>query len=506
MKIILFVFSLNIFSIFSIYLSAQTIKLDDFENLNIWQKVISDGASMNVSLVKGVKGNAIKIDYKFTGAGYCGIVKNLSVNLPSNYKFNFYCKGISPKNNLEFKLDDSTGNNVWWYVYRRYDFPKEWTLHTVRKRQIGFAWGPRGGGELKHLRKIELIISAAAGGSGTVYLDELSFKELPSPQTKIIIPLVKASSSLKSKPSFIFDKNLLTEWKSKPDEKQSLIIDFKYLREYGGIIINWDSLDFAVNYEVQSSDDLKNWKTLYTAKNDSRKISFIPLQDNESNYMRINLIKSSRQKGYGIKELSIENYKFAEDDNYRFEQIAGYYPKGYFPKYLLNKQTYWTLVGINGGEKKGLINEEGMIETSKESFSIEPFLFYNNKFITWSNVKLKQGLEQNYLPIPNVTWLREDLKLEIKAFAYGKMDSSSMYIKYSITNTSKKIQEGNLFLAIRPFQVNPPWQNLNTTGGVTKINSIEYNDGIANVNKIKSYIHYKTIKFWLFDFQQRINC
>ena len=75
-------------------------------------------------------------------------------------------------------MDDSTGNNVWWYVYRRYDFPKEWTLHTVRKRQIGFAWGPRGGGELKHLRKIELIISAAAGGSGTVYLDELSFKRI----------------------------------------------------------------------------------------------------------------------------------------------------------------------------------------------------------------------------------------------------------------------------------------------------------------------------------------
>ena len=48
------------FLIFSIYLSAQTIKLDDFENLNSWQKVISDGASMNVSLVKGVKGMQLK--------------------------------------------------------------------------------------------------------------------------------------------------------------------------------------------------------------------------------------------------------------------------------------------------------------------------------------------------------------------------------------------------------------------------------------------------------------
>ncbi|MEJ2614707.1 MAG: hypothetical protein P8Z35_07100, partial [Ignavibacteriaceae bacterium] len=149
------------------------------------------------------------------------------------------------------------------------------------------------------------------------------------------------------------------------------------------------------------------------------------------------------------------------------------------------KQTYWTLIGINGGEKKGLINEEGMIETSKESFSVEPFLYYNNKFITWNNVKLQQGLERNYLPIPNVNWLRKDLKLKIKAFSAGKIDSSSMYVKYSITNNSDTTVEGYLFLAIRPFQVNPPWQNLNTTGGVAKINSIEYKDGTASVNDKK---------------------
>jgi len=485
MRIIRSLLVLNVCALFSMNLFAQDINIDNFENLNSWQKVVSDGASMNVSLVKGVTGNAIKIDYKFTGAGYCGIVKNLSINLPSNYKFTFYCKANSPKNNLEFKLDDSTGNNVWWYVFRRFDFPKNWTLLTVRKRQIAFAWGPRGGGELKHLRKIELIISAAAGGSGTVYLDELSFKELPPPETKIITPTVKASSSLKSEPSFIFDKNPKTEWRSGSNEKQSLLINFKYLKEYGGIIINWDSLDYATNYNIESSDNLKSWKTLYTAKNDHRKISFIPLPDNESNYMRINLIKSSRGKGYGIKGIDIENYKFAEDDNYRFEQIAGYYPKGYFPKYFLNKQTYWTLVGINGGEKKGLINEEGMIETSKESFSVEPFLYYNNKFITWNSVKLQQGLERNYLPIPNVNWLSKDFKLEVQAFGAGKIDSSSMYIKYSITNTSAKTIESSLFLAIRPFQVNPPWQNLNTTGGAAKINSIEYKDGTVNVNDKK---------------------
>ena len=468
--------------IFSINLFPQTSTIDNFENLNSWHQVISDGAAMNISLVPGFKGNAVKIDYQFKGDGYCGIVKEFPHNLPPNYKFNFYCKGISPKNNLEFKLDDSTGDNVWWYVFRRYDFPKEWTLHTIRKRQITFAWGPKGGGELSHVNKIELIISAAEGGSGTVYLDELSFSELPPPMTKNIVPLVKASSTLKGEPSYIFDGNNLTQWKSKADDKQSLVIDFKYLREYGGLIINWDSIDFAADYEIQSSDDLKNWNTLYSAKNNWTSISIIPLQDNESSYMKINLLKS-RQNGYGIKEIEIENYKFAEDDNYRFEQIAKHYPEGYFPKYFLNKQTYWNIIGVNGGHKEALINEEGMIETEKEGFSIEPFLFCDNKFITWNDVNLKQELENDFLPISNVTWQADNLKFEIKAFADGKIGSSSIYVSYTVINNTDQLKEGNLYLAVRPFQVNPPWQNLNITGGVTKISSIDYKDGVAEVNQ-----------------------
>ena len=471
---IIFIFNINLFS------QARTI--DNFDNLNSWHQVVSDGAAMNISLVPGFKGNAIKIDYKFKGAGYCGIVKEVPLNLPSNYKFNFYCKGVSPKNNLEFKLDDSTGDNVWWYVFRRYDFPKDWTLHTIRKRQISFAWGPIGGGEITHINKIELIISAADGGSGSVYLDELSFSELPPPMRKNIIPLVKASSSLKGKPSFIFDGNISTSWKSTADDKQSLVIDFKYLREYAGLIINWDSVNFAADFEIQSSDDRKKWNTLYAAKNNGTSISILPFQDIESRYLKINLLKSSRQNGYGIKEIAIENYKFAEDKNYLFQQIAKYYPEGYFPKYFLDKQTYWNIVGINGGHKVALINEEGMIETEKEGFSIEPFLFYDNKFVTWNDVNLKQGLENNYLPIPYVIWQKDSLDLEIKAFADGEIGSSSIYVSYSLTNKTDQLKKGNLYLAIRPFQVNPPWQNLNITGGFTKISSIEYKDGEAVVD------------------------
>ena len=484
------------------FIFAQTKTIDNFDDLSTWQKSISDGTSMSLSLVEGVHGKAIKIDYKFTGSGYCGIVKKFPMPLPANYKFSFYVKGNSPKNNLEFKLDDSTGDNVWWYVFRRFDFPKVWTEKTIRKRNISFAWGPKGGGEIHDLNKIELIISAADGGSGTVYLDDLSFEQLPVPIVKNVQPLVDASSTFRGKPSLIFDNNLKTSWRSKSDGNQSLTINFQYTKEYGGLIIHWDSLDFATKYNIESSNDLKNWNVLYSAKNEKRKISFIPFGDNESNFLRINLLKSSRGKGYAIKEIKVEDYRFSEDDNYRFEQIAKSYPQGYFPKYFLNKQTYWDLIGVNGGKQKGLINEEGMIETGKEGCSIEPFIYYDNKFVTWNDVSKIQKLENNYLPIPSVTWINNDLNLEIKAIAEGTPDYSTMYIRYTISNRTSETKTGKLFLAVRPFQVNPPWQNLNTSGGVSKIYSIDYKNSKAIINDNKEIISVTPVaKFGAIDFR-----
>ncbi|MCL5029428.1 MAG: discoidin domain-containing protein [Bacteroidetes bacterium] len=484
-------------------LFSQTRVIDNFDDLSTWQKSVSDGAKMSVSLVDGLHGKAIKIDYQFTGSGYCGIVKKLPMNLPTNYKFSFSVKGNSPKNNLEFKLDDSTGDNVWWYVFKRFDFPNNWTEKTIRKRNITFAWGPKAGGDIHSFNKIELIISAADGGSGTIYLDDLSFEQLPVPIIKNVAPIVEATSTLQGKPSLIFDNNLNTSWRSKPVDKQSLTINFQYTKEYGGLIIHWDSLNFATDYNIESSNDLKNWKVIYSAKDELRKISFIPFGDYESNYLRINFFKSSRGKGYAIKEINIEDYRFSEDDNYRFEQIAKEYPKGYFPKYFLNKQTYWDIIGVSGGNQKGLINEEGMIETSKEGCSVEPFIYYDNKFVTWNDVSKIQKLENNYLPIPSVKWINNDLNLDIKAIAEGTPSYSTMYIRYTISNRTSETKTGKLYLAIRPFQVNPPWQNLNTTGGVSKINSIDYDNSKAIINNDKEIISVTpAAKFGAVDFRE----
>ena len=62
------------------------------------------------------------------------------------------------------------------------------------------------------------------------------------------------------------------------------------------------------------------------------------------------------------------------------------------------------------------------------------------------------------------------------AAADGSAGRSSLTLLYTLTNTSGKPTEGSLMLAARPFQVNPPYQWLNATGGVARIEKIKFAD------------------------------
>ena len=90
----------------------------------------------------------------------------------------------------------------------------------------------------------------------------------------------------------------------------------------------------------------------------------------------------------------------------------------------------------------------------------------------------EQSLQDRYLPIPTVTWFhdgpgQDDLRLRIKVVGWGEAENSSLLARYSLENLGDRTREVVLFLAVRPFQVNPPSQFLNRRGGVSPIGRIE---------------------------------
>ncbi|NWF89294.1 MAG: discoidin domain-containing protein [Ignavibacteriaceae bacterium] len=478
-------------SIFIAFL-AQTLAnsatniIEKFENLSDLKEIASDGAKIKLSIENLENGNCLKLEYEFSGAGYCGIEKVFPFQLPTNYKFSFSIKGHSPKNNLEFKLVDKTGDNVWWRNQRNFDFPIIWEKINIKKRDIEFAWGPVGGGEVKNFERIQIIIAAAEGGKGTIYIDDLVFEEIVPPLNPEALPTINSSESKDKNLNNLIDGNLKTVWQNKTkSDKQSLTIDLQYMKELGGMVIHWGESKQASSFSVAVSNDRVNWEKVYSIANNWLTRNFIYMKDIDARYVKISLEKSNDKNGYTIKEIEIKDPKFSQNLNDFFTNVASYYKEGLFPKYFSNKQSYWTIIGVSEDPKEAMINEQGAIEIDKSSFSIEPFIQIDNKLITWSDVKLSQHLEKEYIPIPSVQWQSQKINLEIKALAFGEPNKSDLLVKYTLTNTTKKVLAGKFLLAIRPYQVNPKWQFLNNEGGISKIKEISYDNYLIKINKNK---------------------
>ncbi len=462
---------------------AQRHILDTFDKLEGWNVHASDGVVITISHDAGKKGKAVRIDFEFTvGSGYGGINKKFSIRLPANYQFSFDLKADAPDNNFEFKIIDTTGENVWWLNQRNFTFPTEWKTIRIKKRQIHFAWGPSNA-ELSSLGGIEFIVAAGTGGRGTIWLDNLVLEARDDSPT-FATPIMSASSSHRDA-AFAHDGDLSTVWKSADrPPRQWLMIDFQKEREFSGLIIHWDSLNHAREFQVSLSNDKKEWTTVYDARNVHGGTSYIYLPDQESRFVKLDLAASSR-KAYGIREIAVMDVETFKNENSFFTYIAAHSPVGHYPKYLTKRQSYWTIVGVTGDTKEALINEQGMIEVDKSGFSIEPFLVVNGKLVTWNDVHLSQTLEKEYLPIPNVLWRYDDIELGIQTFAEGEPERSSLYVRYRVENKGMRRSAGSLFVALRPFQVLPPWQDLNITGGVSRIQTIERDDRSVFVNGAK---------------------
>ena len=159
---------------------GQTRTIDDFASAAAWTAAPSDGVSLKIGQDAGRTGSAMRLDFDFQHhAGYAIARRNVDLDLPANYEFTFAMRADAPVNNLELKLIDATGDNVWWLNRRDFTYPREWTEIATRKRQISFAWGPLGGGEIHHVAAIEIVVTASTGGKGTVWIDDLALSELP---------------------------------------------------------------------------------------------------------------------------------------------------------------------------------------------------------------------------------------------------------------------------------------------------------------------------------------
>ncbi|HEY8022410.1 MAG TPA: discoidin domain-containing protein, partial [Thermoanaerobaculia bacterium] len=465
---------------------------DDFEVLTGWEAAPADGVEMSLAQGAGYRGRGLRLAFDFHGhGGYAIARKRAALDLPANYELTFRLRGEAPPENLEVKLLDPSGDNVWWSVRRDFAFPREWRRMTVKKRHLAFAWGPAGGGEIHRISALEIVVSAgsAGGGRGAIEIDDLELRPLPAEHPYARRPAVAASSAA---PGFeaarALDGDPATGWHSLPPirpaagDPQWIALDFLESREYGGLVIDWDRDDFATRYEVETSDDGERWEGARAATRSRGGRAYVPLPESESRHVRLRLLASSRGRGYGIREIAVRPLEWASSPNDLFTNLAREAPRGAYPRAMSGEQAYWTLVGVDGGADQGLLDEDGRLEAGRRGFSVEPFVYTDGALTGWSDVTPSVALAGGYLPIPQVRWERAGLALETTAFASGPAKAPTLYARYRLANRGARPRRARLVLALRPFQVNPPWQFLGPPGGMAEIRRLRFDGRTVRID------------------------
>ena len=482
--------------------AQSTRVLDSFDDLSPWTADASTDVSSTLTAVPGRIGQAMRLNYDFNGrSGYAFAARTLSFEAPENYELSFWVRGDTLPNTFEIKFTDAGGENVHWRQITRYDFPGDWTLVTVKKRQIIWAWGPNPDRTFRGSERIEFVVVAGEGGRGWIEIDQLTLRTLPREPSVPPRPIAEATTAEGlATPALAVDGDLTTAWRTTGVGEQSLTLDLGYEREFGGLTLRWLEGLHAASYRIMASTDNRDWRELAAVTEGDGGTDWLRTPEAQARWLRLDLREpagsgnASGQMGagqmlgdrtaqaYALAELEIEPLSFGETDTKFLTAIATESRRGHYPRGFKGEQPYWTLVGVDGGGESGLISEDGAIELRRGGPSIEPFVLDNGRLVTWADVRIDQGLIDDDLPIPTVTWTHDDWTLRVTSFAEGMPDASRLYGRYDLTNTSPQARTLRLALAARPLQVNGPVQFLTVPGGASPIQQIDWTGGELVLN------------------------
>ncbi len=432
--------------------------LSDVRDSSAWTASASD--QVKATLRRDSSDGSLCLDYDFAGvSGYAVMRRSLPLDWPEHFALQAQLKSSGAVNDLQIKLGDASGDNVWWINRPNATLPAKLESLNFRERHVEFAWGPIADKRLRHTESIELVVSAGReGGRGSVCLARLERS------TRAADP---------------------TEW---PEARWRMVdartadFDFQWAREFNGLALSWPENLQGLDYDVLASDDGRRWRSVRKVRGSNGGLDAIFLPESQSRLIRVRQLCGADV----VSKLGLELRSAAQwpTMNAVLSAMAVRLPRGDVPRTFLHEQNYWTLVGVNGGgDHSALMSEDGALELGRGGYSVEPAIrLGNGKWVTWADVKLSQQLRDGYLPMPSVRWGHANFDLQVEAAADGTSAAPELLASYTLHNPTAQPQTLTLMLAVRPWQVNPPQQFLATAGGASAIDQLAWHAGQLHVN------------------------
>lgn len=431
---------------------AQARLLDDFKDATPWRASASD--QVKATLRRDADGS-LCLDADFAGvSGYAVMRRELPLDWPAQFDIVLRLKSRGATNDFQFKLVDDSGDNVWWVNRPNAELPPSLRELKLRNRHVSLAWGPTSDKTLRRTRYVEFVVAAGRdGGRQSFCLAGMSLNEREPDPAVWPTPVQHIGPA-------------------------TLDVDFGRVREFNGVALRWPLA--RRDYDLLASDDARHWRLLRRVRGSDGGLDALFLPESEARHLRVR-----RQRGSGpMPTLELRSAQDWPTLNRVLFTLATDAPRGHLPRAFVGEQNYWTLVGVDGGgERSGLMSEDGALELGRRGPSVEPAVQLDSgRIVTWADVELKQQLREGALPLPTVQWTHADFQLTVEAAADGPRESPELLARYRLRNTGPRTQTFTLLLALRPWQVNPPQQFLATQGGERRITRLTWTGGALNLD------------------------
>ena len=449
-----------------------------------WQTVASEGVALSIEHVPSDDGTMLRIEYSFeSGAGF-GIVRRPFVqSLGDNYRFRYRIRGSGPANDLEFKLVDDSGDNVWWVNRRAFVPTEDWTQHTNRRRHFEFAWGPSEGAPIEHTGWIEFAVASHDGGSGVLLIDRLEYEPLPPEVPYVGTPTVTDRLADAAPARTMGDDGTVDFMPTVRDGRAQFDISFGTERTLSAIVLEWDNAaaGSSFSYAVAPVGSQAQQPIGAVAASHGG-TDLVWLGENDISGLRFDVVGSASEVP-ALRSVEFLEPGDVPSQNDLLRRMARQYPAHAMPSSFHDIQTAWTVSGVPEHAREAIISEHGRVEFDKGGASIEPFMIYSDSdTVGWDGALHEQSLVDGALPIPSVTRRDGVTDLTITAVSTGNAAESRCLVRYAVTNTSEAQLDASLVLAVRPLQVLPHWQRLNVIGGFSSVRSIEASEHALRLN------------------------
>ncbi len=252
-------------------------------------------------------------------------------------------------------------------------------------------------------------------------------------------------------------------------------VNFPEVTAFGGLAINWtDGAGTPWSLLAREQTD-GEWAEIGRSPGGDE-LEEMYLEATEAISLRIELHLGEGASA-GLGEVQLKGPDETWNPTRHFEMLARRLPNGAFPWWLRREQGFFNVIGRPRAHHVSLMDEDGRIEPVKDAFSVTPLLVHDGRLLTARNFETDQTLLDGWAPVPAAHWFGEDVNLRVEA-----ADGSDHHtdVLYTVMNPGAEEWEGALVLALRPLQINPPWQR----GGFSAVNEAYWDgtDGVLDVN------------------------